>query len=362
MVVTVQIEDAFALAEQANLPGTVLEHPNWRRRLPIALEAMERDARVEALAGVLERERPSSAGARRIRAQTHPQIPRSTYRLQLHSGFTFDDAARIAPYLEKLGVSHAYCSPILRARPGSQHGYDVVAHDEINPELGGRQGFERMAATLRAHGIGILLDVVPNHMSIAGSENRWWLDVLENGPASRYAGYFDIEWEPIDPDLRGKVLLPVLGDHYGEVLARGELKVARDASAGRLEVRYFDHRFPLNPRTYSEDLAKLNSPERLHELLERQAYRLAYWRVASDEINYRRFFDVNDLAALRVEDETVFEATHGLILDLAAAGLVDGLRIDHPDGLRDPERYFERLQRAIRSAPGSQTTRVGRFT
>jgi (1->4)-alpha-D-glucan 1-alpha-D-glucosylmutase len=161
---------------------------------------------------------------------------------------------------------------------GSQHGYDVVAHDEINPELGGRQGFERMAATLRAHGIGILLDVVPNHMSIAGSENRWWLDVLENGPASRYAGYFDIEWEPIDPDLRGKVLLPVLGDHYGEVLARGELKVARDASAGRLEVRYFDHRFPLNPRTYSEDLAQLNSPERLHELLERQAYRLAYWR------------------------------------------------------------------------------------
>ena len=279
-----------------------------------------------------------------MRPGTQARIPRATYRLQLHRGFTFDDAARIAPYLEKLGVSHAYCSPVLRARAGSLHGYDVVSHREINPELGGREGFERMAAALRARGIGIVLDVVPNHMCI-GADNAWWLDVLENGPMSEYARYFDIDWEPIDPDLRGKVLLPVLGEPYGEALARGELKVAPDPRTGKLEARYFDHRFPLHPGTLSATSPEgLNSPDRLHELLERQAYRLAYWKVASDEINYRRFFDVTDLAALRVEDEAVFEATHGLVLDLAAAGLVDGLRIDHPDGLRDPARYFERLQ------------------
>ncbi|HTN28794.1 MAG TPA: malto-oligosyltrehalose synthase, partial [Burkholderiales bacterium] len=350
MIVAVQLEDALGVTEQANLPGTLHEHPNWRRKLPQTLEAMEHDARVDALAGVLARERPLAAGA--SRAQVHPCIPRATYRLQLHRGFTFDDAAAIAPYLEKLGVSHAYCSPVLRARAGSAHGYDVVSHGEINPELGGRERFERMAAALRAHGIGILLDVVPNHMCI-GADNAWWLDVLEKGPASAYASYFDIDWEPIDPDLRGKVLLPVLGDHYGAVLERGELKVASNA-AGALEVRYFDQRFPLDPRTYAATSpAELNSPERLHELLEKQAYRLAYWRVASDEINYRRFFDVTELAALRVEDEAVFEATHGLILDLAAAGLVDGLRIDHPDGLRDPERYFERLQEGYAKRTGA---------
>jgi (1->4)-alpha-D-glucan 1-alpha-D-glucosylmutase len=201
MVAVVQIEDALGVAEQANLPGTLLEHPNWRRKLPETLEAMEHDARIEAHAGVLARERPRAAAA--LHAQVHPRIPRATYRLQLHRGFTFDDAAAIAPYLEKLGVSHAYCSPVLRARAGSAHGYDVVSHGEINPELGGRERFERMAAALRAHGIGILLDVVPNHMCI-GADNAWWLDVLENGPASAYASYFDIDWEPIDPDLRGQ--------------------------------------------------------------------------------------------------------------------------------------------------------------
>ena len=426
LLLAVQLEDALGVAEQANLPGTAVEHPNWRRKLPEPLEKMEHDARLDALGNALGRERPHPPKALPRRRGANPHIPRATYRLQLHSGFTFDDAARIAPYLGRLGVSHMYCSPVLRARPGSEHGYDVVSHREINPELGGRAGFERMAAALRTHGIGIVLDIVPNHMSVTGPDNAWWLDVLENGPASPFADYFDIDWAPINPDLRGKVLLAVLGDHYGEVLARGELVLAFDAAAGAFAVRYFEHRFPIDPRTCpailsaidelaglaaefgrlpSRDgdaaaravekdrlksslaalvagspataraidaaLARYNSgdPARnaLHELLEAQAYRLAYWRVATDEINYRRFFDVNELAALRVEAEPVFEATHGFILDLAAAGLVDGLRIDHPDGLFNPERYFERLQQRYAqragitlppSAPGGRPARA----
>ena len=321
----------------------------------------------------------------------------------------------ILPYLARLGVSHVYCSPILRARPGSLHGYDVVAHDEINPELGGPEGFERFCAALEAQGLGLLLDMVPNHMGVLGADNPWWMDVLENGPASRYARHFDIDWQPAHPELQGKVLLPVLGDHYGDVLERGELRLGLEADTGTLALRYFDHRFPLDPRTYpvvleaarlgrsdapgggefaqllegfaalpereaadeasrqrrTEGLALLKrrfaelvlrpeagpaldaaiaainaDPARdaLHALHERQAYRLAYWRVAGDEINYRRFFDINELAALRMEEPEVFEATQGFALDLAAAGRVDGLRIDHPDGLRDPAQYFERLQ------------------
>jgi len=411
LLLAVQLEDALGVADQANLPGTTLEHPNWRRKLPESLERMEHDARLGALANALARERPHPPKTVLARRGANPRIPLATYRLQLHRGFTFDDAARIAPYLGSLGVSHAYCSPVLRARPGSEHGYDVVSHREINPELGGRAGFERMAAALRTHGIGIVLDIVPNHMSVTGPDNAWWLDVLENGPASPFAGYFDIDWAPINPDLRGKVLLAVLGDHYGEVLARGELVLAFDAAAGAFAVRYFEHRFPLDPRTcpailsgidelaglaaefgrlpprdgdaaaratekdrlkgslaalvtgsstaaraIDAALARFNGedPARnaLHELLEAQAYRLAYWRVATDEINYRRFFDVNELAALRVEAEPVFEATHGFILELAAAGLVDGLRIDHPDGLFNPERYFERLQQEYAQRAG----------
>ena len=343
-------------------------------------------------------------------------VPRATYRLQLHRGFGFDDAIGTIPYLARLGVSHVYCSPILRARPGSTHGYDIVAFDEINPELGGRAGFDRFSATLRAHGLGLLLDMVPNHMGVLGADNAWWMDVLENGPASRHAHYFDIDWSPANPRLAGKVLVPVLGGLYGDVLDRGEIVLRFERDAGVFALGYFDHRFPLDPRTYvavleraaayanddetnaalamlvsafrelpdrdalavdlrdrraqEKELHKrslqrfanvlppfayaidaavntLNTPEQrdaLHALLEAQAYRLAYWRVAADEINYRRFFDINELAALRMEDEEVFEATHGLVLDLAAAGAIDGLRIDHPDGLRDPAQYFERLQ------------------
>jgi (1->4)-alpha-D-glucan 1-alpha-D-glucosylmutase len=268
-------------------------------------------------------------------------VPRATYRLQLSAAFTLVDAARLVPYLARLGVSHAYCSPLLRARKGSTHGYDVVDHRAINPELGGEAAFEAFVAALRAHGMGLILDIVPNHMGVFGDDNAWWQDVLQNGSLSRYARYFDIEWHPVNRDLEGKVLAPVLGDHYGSVLERGEL--VPEAGA----VRYLGHRFPLRP-------GDAPAPgEDLHALLERQAYRLAYWRVAADEINYRRFFDVNDLAALRQEDEEVFEATHDFVLRLAAAGKVDGLRIDHSDGLYDPAQYFERLQQGYARRGGT---------
>jgi (1->4)-alpha-D-glucan 1-alpha-D-glucosylmutase len=273
-------------------------------------------------------------------------IPRVTYRLQLSAAFTLDDAARLTPYLAQLGVSHAYCSPLLRARKGSTHGYDVVDHRAINPELGGEAAFERLVEALHARGMGLILDIVPNHMGVFGDDNAWWQDVLANGAMSRYARYFDIEWHPVNPDLEGKVLAPVLGDHYGHVLERGEL-VLEDGA-----VRYHGHRFPLR------DGEGLRPGEDLHALLERQCYRLAYWRVAADEINYRRFFDVNDLAALRQEDEEVFEATHDTVLRLAAQGRVDGLRIDHSDGLADPARYFARLQEGYTRRGGRGTLYV----
>ncbi len=355
--------------------------------------------------------------------QTHGAaiIPRASYRLQLHKDFDFEAASQILPYLQRLGVSHVYCSPISRARPGSLHGYDVVDHREINPELGGREGFERFAAAARAQGLGLLLDLVPNHMGVIGAHNPWWADVLENGQASCYAGFFDINWHPFNRELEGKVLVPVLGEAYGDVLDQGHLQLVFDATVGQFQLAYYDHRFPVDPHTwptlFEATAAQLESgdaglrakfealtayaaalPERaeiaadagqqaltyradviaplkrqlaelaadaaaaaaidravqaintdtrhdaLHVLHEAQAYRLASWQVAADEINYRRFFDVNELAALRIEDERVFEATHALALEFTADGTVDGLRIDHPDGLRDPAQYFQRLQ------------------
>ncbi|MET0680831.1 MAG: malto-oligosyltrehalose synthase [Burkholderiales bacterium] len=360
-------------------------------------------AAVRAHAG----ERPAPAPPR---PPSLPRIPRATYRVQLHREFAFADAARIVPYLARLGISHLYCSPVLRARAGSMHGYDIIDHGTLNPELGDREGFDRLVATLHEHGMGLVVDVVPNHMGIMGADNVWWLDVLEHGPAARHAGFFDIDWRPLDETMAGRVLVPVLADHYGLVLERGELKLAFDPAAGEFSVWYHEHRFPVDPREYPRILALAGHPqlagaftalpprhdttpeavalrhrdsqfdkrrlaqvagedpaaaaaiesalrlinghpgapdsfERLHELLEAQAYRLAFWRVASDEINYRRFFDINDLAALRMEEEAVFDATHQLLLELAAAGKIDGLRVDHPDGLYDPVGYFERLQR-----------------
>lgn len=369
-----------------------------------------------------------AAGPVRDGSRAQAVIPRATYRLQLHKGFGFDAARSVLPYLERLGISHVYCSPITRARPGSQHGYDVIDHGQINPELGGEDGFLRFAAAARARGMGLLLDQVPNHMGVFGSDNAWWMDVLENGPASEHAQAFDIDWHPPNPALAGKLLVPVLGAPYGEVLDAGEIRLVLEADTGMLVLRYHEHRFPLDPSTYGQVLRRTpvpaemadtpaaglladlsarfealpgrdeTSPDRLaqrrrdqrlhqqalaqwldgagpggtaakalkeaieavaaafndtpghdalHALHEAQAFRLAHWRMASDEINYRRFFDVNELGALRVEDEAVFEAVQGKALDLAQAGWVDGLRIDHPDGLLDPATYFARLQQGM---------------
>lgn len=345
-----------------------------------------------------------------------PSIPTATYRLQFNRDFTFADAEAVVPYLAELGISHCYSSPYLKARPGSAHGYDIVDHQAFNPEIGNVQAYRRLIETLHHHRLGQVLDIVPNHMAVGGDDNRWWLDVLENGPASPYADYFDIDWQPAASHLRGKVLLPLLGGHYGTVLGRGEIQLRFDAEHGEFSAWYFNHRCPLDPRSYPmilcqcsaearhgfleeviercrsmptryagdpalrehrreesaavkralsawyrddfaaagcirEALDRLNgesgrdeSFNRLHELLEEQGYRLAYWRVAADEINYRRFFDINDLAGLRMENPEVFDATHAFVFRLVADGAVDGLRIDHPDGLYDPRQYFQRLQ------------------
>jgi len=358
------------------------------------------------------------------------KIPRATYRLQFNHKFTFNDATRIVPYLARLGISHVYASPILKARPGSMHGYDVVDHSQLNPELGSREDFDGFIGVLHRHGLGLIVDIVPNHLGVMGDDNEWWLDVLENGPAARCAFHFDIDWRPNRDSMRDRILVPVLGDSYGVVLERGELQLEFDAAAGSFSIRYHNHRLPIDPREYPrifsrpidvdvlpmEDahrgdfesllnsfsnlpprndtsteavairyrdkeahkrrLARLieRSPEILRHitssvalingapgqsesfdaldaLLEAQAYRLSYWRVAVDEINYRRFFDVNDLAALRMNEPSVFAATHKFIFELIEAGSIDGLRIDHSDGLYDPEEYFLRLQQRFGGGP-----------
>ena len=351
-------------------------------------------------------------------------IPRATYRLQLNAQFTFRHAIEIIPYLRALGVSHVYCSPYFRARPGSQHGYDVVDHNSFNPEIGTREEFEEFVATLRAHDMGHILDIVPNHVGIMGADNAGWMDVLENGEAALHASYFDIDWTPANPTLAHKILVPVLGEPYGIVLERGEFELRFEADQGSFAVFFHEHRLPLDPQTYprvlDRALAHSSHPElgalrrafdalpsridtvlsqrrerdeaqralkqrlaalsaanpqvstairagiqslagepgssasfdALHELLERQVYRLAFWRVASDEINYRRFFDVNDLAALRIDRQEVFEETHQLVFELIRQGKLDGLRIDHPDGLFDPAQYFLRLQHGLAQSAG----------
>jgi len=276
--------------------------------------------------------------------------PRSTYRLQLHSGFDFDAAAAVAPYLAALGISHAYTSPYLQAVKGSAHGYDVVDHSRVNAELGGEGGHARFCQALGANQLGQVLDIVPNHMSIAVRENRWWWDVLRYGHRSRYAGYFDVDWNSPEPKLRGKILMPILGDHYGRVLDSGDLKLVREPDG--LVLHYFEHELPIDPESLTtgelegEPDRLAADPEALHQLLERQNYRLASWRTAGHDLDYRRFFDVNSLAALRMEEEEVFHETHALVLGWLATGVLDGLRVDHPDGLRDPRQYLERLRAA----------------
>ncbi len=328
----------------------------------------------------------------------------ATARLQFHKDFTMDQAADLVPYFDKLGISHLYASPLLKARAGSTHGYDIVDHNTINPELGGEDALRRMVARLREHGMGLILDIVPNHMGVGGNDNAWWLDVLEWGRSSPYAEYFDIDWDPPDASLRGRLLAPFLGKSYGECLDDGELVLKFDESDGRLFVAYHDHRFPINPRDYASVLLTTGGPletparafadldaggseavrqeaaaarlellqptyrkalaeclhaysvhlpegkERLHRLLERQNYRLAWWRAATDEINWRRFFDVNGLAGVRVELPDVFEATHRTVLRLYAEGLIDGVRIDHVDGLAYPREYCRKLRRRLMTA------------
>jgi (1->4)-alpha-D-glucan 1-alpha-D-glucosylmutase len=340
-------------------------------------------------------------------------IPSSSYRLQLHSGFTFDAAAAVAGYLKDLGISHIYCSPYLQAAKGSRHGYDVVDQQKVNAEIGGEAGHARFCATLQELGLGQVLDIVPNHMA-TGSENAYWWDVLENGPSSRFAPWFDIDWNSPEVKLQNKVLIPVLGGQYGQVLGSGQLSMNYDGAS--FQVRYADHVFPLSPRSLAiplslaaryidaptlgfiaGSLARLPEPEPrddelvtarhrdktvLYELLHRfckeapgaseaiaravnelnsdhdaldailnlQNYRLAYWRTADQELGYRRFFDINTLIGVRVERPQVFMATHARILDWLAAGVLDGVRVDHPDGLRDPQQYFAALRAA---APGA---------
>jgi (1->4)-alpha-D-glucan 1-alpha-D-glucosylmutase len=358
---------------------------------------------------------------------SHPRIPVSTYRIQLNRTCTFRDVAKLVPYLHDLGITDLYCSPYFTAVPGSMHGYDVVDPTTLNPEIGTEEDYRAMVDELHQRGMGQLLDVVPNHMGITLQLNGWWQDVLENGPSSPYASFFDIDWDPLKPELRDKVLLPILGDQYGVVLENQELRLV--LQDGRFVIRYYDHCLPVTPKPSALILAHrvdalireagANSPEvmelesiitalkylpsrqdqapelvaeryrekeiikrrlaalvagsatiqvfldenvrlfngtkgdprsfdLLDQVLNDQAYRLAYWRVAAEEINYRRFFDINELAAIRMENPAVFEETHRLLFRLVKEGAVTGLRIDHVDGLYDPADYLNKLQRWAR--------------
>ena len=285
----------------------------------------------------------------------------ATYRLQLNKDFTLHDARARVPYLHALGVSHIYCSPILAARRGSTHGYDVTDPTHVSLELGGDEAFVALAEAAHAQGMGILLDIVPNHMGV-GPDNPYWEDLLAHGKSSRYAAWFDVEWRAPTRRLAGKVLLPVLGNTLDAVIARDEVGI--DVSDDGVRLRYFDHSFPIDPATIppelelaqrdpsAREIVKLwtsgdDGERRLRDLLARQHYELAFWRTAQRDLNYRRFFDVNELISLRVEDAEVFEATHAKVLEFVAGGLVDGLRIDHIDGLLEPRRYLERLRAAV---------------
>jgi (1->4)-alpha-D-glucan 1-alpha-D-glucosylmutase len=340
-----------------------------------------------------------------------PTTPVSTYRLQLHAGFGFDQAAAVIPYLKALGISHLYASPFLKARAGSTHGYDVVDPNALNPDLGGEPGFRRLADALAQADIGLILDFVPNHMGVNYADNPWWLGVLEWGPQSPHAAAFDIDWKAHVFRRTGRVLLPILGKSYGEALDRGEIGLRYDAAEGSFSAWYYEHRLPIRPGHYGSILrtavaaakagaspvghrllalarefgeralthdaaqrlksalagsaggdmitrgleafgppgAGASGIANLHRLLERQHFRLAHWRSATTELNYRRFFDISSLAGLRVEDAGTFAAVHELVGRLIGSGVLQGLRLDHIDGLLDPAQYCERLQDLIRA-------------
>ncbi|HET8666618.1 MAG TPA: malto-oligosyltrehalose synthase, partial [Terriglobales bacterium] len=361
----------------------------------------------------------------RLASRKFHDRPVSTYRLQFHANFRFSDALAIVPYLHALGVSHCYSSPILKARSGSMHGYDITDHNALNPEIGTEAEFRQFVAGLKSRGMGLILDTVPNHMGVGYGDNPWWQDVLENGRSSEFASFFDIDWEPVKTELCDKVLIPILGNQYGAELESGRIKLTYDD--GRFLLRYYDKTLPIDlqtvpmifepigdlraqqvriglleaertqlenllwdmrqlpPHTASDpdqaalrarqvpelrnrfcelveraprvrelvdaaiklcngDPGQPRSFDALHRLLEGQAYRLAHWRVSAQEINYRRFFDINDLVGLRMENPKVFAATHRFLRKLLADGLVSGIRLDHPDGLLNPVQYFTRVQ------------------
>jgi malto-oligosyltrehalose synthase len=268
---------------------------------------------------------------------------RATIRLQFNRDFTLDAAARILPYLSDLGISHIYASPIMAARAGSMHGYDVIDPDRINPEIGGYPALLRLSQALRQRGMGLIIDIVPNHMA-ASFENPWWRDLLEHGRGSRYAQFFDIDWDDPDSEVHGKVLLPCLGDTLEACLQRGELRIETDAATGKPVCRYFDQVFPVAPGSENRGL---------RNLLDAQHYRLSFWREAATRINWRRFFDINQLVALRMEREEVFAAYHRLVLALLRDGIIDGVRVDHVDGLADPPGYCRKLRAALDDAKSS---------
>ncbi|HEY1791081.1 MAG TPA: malto-oligosyltrehalose synthase [Verrucomicrobiae bacterium] len=271
--------------------------------------------------------------------------PRATYRLQFNEHFRLADALALIPYFQELGISHVYASPLFKAAAHSVHGYDVCDFGQLNPEIGTEDDLEKLVAALHERDMGLILDIVPNHMGVATDENAWWQDVLKNGRASKFASHFDVQWDTPDPKLAGKVLIPVLGDQYERVLERGELKVESETSD--LVLRYFEHKFPIAPGSFPLDvsLETLNSNRAaLDELIQKQHYCLAFWGEGDLKLNYRRFFAVSTLAAVRVEDEAVFKDVHRLLKQWLAEQLLDGLRVDHPDGLRDPKTYLERLR------------------
>ncbi|UMY19180.1 malto-oligosyltrehalose synthase [Methylobacterium organophilum] len=419
ILTAVQYEDVVGELSQANVPGSTEGYPNWRRKLDRSLEAIAAPGGplAKLAAALAAEDRGPRSGAARLSSAP----PRATYRLQFHEGFTFADAREIVPYLARLGISHVYASPLQRARPGSTHGYDIVDHSQINPEIGGEDGFVAFSDALKAHGLKLLLDVVPNHMGVGGADNPWWLSVLEWGGLSPYAHAFDIDWERLGAN--GKLVIPFLGARYGEALETGTLELKFDEAAGAFSVWHYEHQFPVCPLQYpsilnralaalgeigddpsadvlaiSERLRNMGeetngerrrdfpaeaetlkqdladavraSPQiaaaiyralhllngnkdypdtfgPLHRLLESQSYRLAHWRIASSDINYRRFFDVNSLAGLRVEKSDIFQKSHALLFRLVEEGRIDGLRIDHIDGLADPLGYARALQAAV---------------
>nr|WP_299242274.1 malto-oligosyltrehalose synthase [uncultured Halomonas sp.] len=447
-LVVVPMEDVLGLEQQPNLPGTVDEHPNWRRRWSEPTEELLADAAIrKRLSGLdtarrgahknsssrkeaLERAIPAQASRERdelsagstagnaTRRSSLKSSIRATVRLQFHAGFTLDDALPWIDYYADLGISHVYASPLLASRSGSTHGYDGIDPTRLDPELGGEEALERLVVKLRERDMGLILDIVPNHVAVGGSENLWWQDVLTQGQRSPYAKYFDIDWHSPDPLLSGKVLLPFLGGPYGEVLYSGELKLSYEATTGGFYVAYHEHHFPIDPMHYGailrhadEDTLQslatrfdeaqasadsqrvlIEARERLahasekagaqaalqralahfdtsgeqgaaalHGLLEKQHYRLAFWRTASDEINWRRFFDITELGGLRVEVPEVFDATHSVILRLVERGWVDGLRVDHVDGLADPGGYCRKLRQCLEDLAEHRPDDVPRY-